>query len=107
MVNAICKEMAFRGNYLQDKNLQSIYFVGGTPSLLSKNQLLQIFETIKKYFTLNIDAEITLEANPDDLSEEKIVELKHTPINRLRIGVQSFLMLVRKQVKKKKQCWCV
>ena len=90
MVNAICKEIAFRQNYLQDKNLQSIYFGGGTPSLLSQEQLLQIFETIKKHFNIQPNAEITLEANPDDLSEEKLTELKHTPINRLSIGVQSF-----------------
>lgn len=90
MVNAICKEIAFRQNYLQDKNLQSIYFGGGTPSLLNQKQLLQIFETIEKYFTIQPNAEITLEANPDDLSEEKLTELKHTPINRLSIGVQSF-----------------
>jgi oxygen-independent coproporphyrinogen-3 oxidase len=79
-----------RQNYLQDKNLQSIYFGGGTPSLLSQKQLLQIFESIEKFFTINANAEITLEANPDDLSEEKLVELKLTPINRLSIGVQSF-----------------
>ncbi len=90
MVNAICKEIAMRQNYLQDKNLQSIYFGGGTPSLLSQEQLLQIFETIKKHFNIQPNAEITLEANPDDLSEEKLTELKHTPINRLSIGVQSF-----------------
>jgi oxygen-independent coproporphyrinogen-3 oxidase len=90
MVNAICKEIALRQNYLQDKNLQSIYFGGGTPSLLNQKQLLQIFETIEKHFTIHPNAEITLEANPDDLSEEKLSELKHTPINRLSIGVQSF-----------------
>ena len=90
MVDAICKEIAMRQNYLQDKNLQSIYFGGGTPSLLSQKQLLQIFETIEKHFTIQPNAEITLEANPDDLSEEKLSELKHTPINRLSIGVQSF-----------------
>jgi len=90
MVNAICKEIALRQNYLYDKNLQSIYFGGGTPSLLNQKQLLQIFETIEKHFTIQVDAEITLEANPDDLSEEKLVEIKHTPINRLSIGVQSF-----------------
>jgi len=90
MVNAICKEIAMRQNYLQDKNLQTIYFGGGTPSLLNQKQLLQIFETIEKHFTIQANAEITLEANPDDLSEEKLAELKLTPINRLSIGVQSF-----------------
>lgn len=90
MVNAICQEIDLRYNYLQEKIIQSIYFGGGTPSLLGKKHLMQIFETIEKHFTIHFNAEITLEANPDDLSEEKLLELKQTPINRLSIGVQSF-----------------
>ncbi len=70
--------------------VSSIYFGGGTPSLLSKNELIDIFECLKKNFQIHEDAEITLEANPDDLTEGKIKELKATPINRLSIGVQSF-----------------
>ena len=90
MVNTICHEIELRYSYLAETELQSIYFGGGTPSLLSNAHLSQIFETIKKYFTLTKDAEITLEANPDDLTEEKLLDLKQTPINRLSIGVQSF-----------------
>jgi oxygen-independent coproporphyrinogen-3 oxidase len=90
MVNTICHEIDLRHSYLAVTELQSIYFGGGTPSLLSNAHLSQIFETIKKYFTLTKGAEITLEANPDDLTEEKLLALKQTPINRLSIGVQSF-----------------
>ncbi len=90
MVNAICHEIDLRYSYLAETELQSIYFGGGTPSLLSNAHLSQIFETIKKYFTITKGAEITLEANPDDLTEEKLLALKQTPINRLSIGVQSF-----------------
>ncbi len=90
MVNAICNEIELRHNYLNEKTLQSIYFGGGTPSLLNNEHLLQIFKTIEKYFIIAKDAEITLEANPDDLTEDKLILLKQTPINRLSIGVQSF-----------------
>ncbi len=70
--------------------VMSIYFGGGTPSLLSQTELMDVFETLNKNFKINADAEITLEANPDDLTLKKIKELKDTPINRLSIGIQSF-----------------
>lgn len=70
--------------------VMSVYFGGGTPSLLSQTELMAIFETLNKYFKISKDAEITLEANPDDLTSKKIKELKDTPINRLSIGIQSF-----------------
>ena len=70
--------------------LQSVYFGGGTPSLLNENELENILNSIENNFTLLKDAEITLEANPNDLSKEKIKSLKKTSINRLSIGVQSF-----------------
>ena len=69
--------------------IKTIYLGGGTPSLLNNKDLNQIFETIKNNFTLDLE-EVTLEANPDDLSIKKISELKKFPINRLSIGVQSF-----------------
>lgn len=90
MVKAICNEIDLRYQYLAETELESIYFGGGTPSLLSNFHLMQIFETIQKHFTITKGAEITLEANPDDLTEEKLKALKLTPINRLSIGVQSF-----------------
>ncbi len=90
MVNAICREIALRSEYLKDKNLKSIYFGGGTPSLLDERDLSLIFETIDKYFIWSPDAEITLESNPDDLDFAKLMVLQRVGINRLSIGVQSF-----------------
>ena len=90
MSHAICKEIALRKDYLTNKKLQSIYFGGGTPSLLSEKQLTSILQTIKKNFSLASNAEITLEANPDDLSTDKLAMLKASGINRLSIGIQSF-----------------
>lgn len=90
LVNALCGEIELRHDYLQEKKLDSIYFGGGTPSLLSKEELSQIFSSLKKYFSWDEKAEITLEANPDDLTKEKLKELKDLGINRLSIGLQSF-----------------
>ncbi|MCT8339079.1 radical SAM family heme chaperone HemW [Flavobacteriaceae bacterium TK19130] len=89
MVKAICSEIVLRKNELQG-TVQTIYFGGGTPSLLSSEELAIIFETIFTTFEVSDTAEITLEANPDDLSEEVLQQLHDSPINRLSIGVQSF-----------------
>jgi oxygen-independent coproporphyrinogen-3 oxidase len=89
-VQAICQEIALQKNYLQDRNLETIYFGGGTPSLLEEADFIQIFETIATYFNIKPDAEITLEANPDDLTKEKLQLFKKYHINRLSIGIQSF-----------------
>ncbi len=70
--------------------MQSIYFGGGTPSLLSYQELQQIFEQLSKYYSWTKDIEITLEANPDDLSSQKLKDLRTIGINRLSIGIQSF-----------------
>lgn len=91
MVNALCKELQLRKDYLDDKTLQSIYFGGGTPSVLAKEEIVQILDAIRKLYIIKEDAEITLEANPDDLTREKLIELKEAGINRLSIGVQSFI----------------
>ena len=90
MVKAMLQELELRQDYLIDKELDSIYFGGGTPSLLTEGELMQFFEQIEKRFTIKPDAEITLEANPDDLTKEKVSALRRTPVNRLSIGVQSF-----------------
>ena len=76
--------------YLNGNKISTIYFGGGTPSLLSEKELMDLFEILDRNFVIAPDAEITLEANPDDLSKEKIKQLKATPINRLSIGIQSF-----------------
>ena len=90
LVDMLCKELVLRKNELQDNVIETIYFGGGTPSLLSAEELKQIFDTVHSNFQVSDDAEITLEANPDDLSMEKLGVLKASGINRLSIGVQSF-----------------
>lgn len=90
MVNAICKEISLQKNYLPNNTLKTIYFGGGTPSLLTQAELAMILDTIAKNFDIASDAEITLEANPDDLHLTKLAELKQVGVNRLSIGVQSF-----------------
>lgn len=91
MVDAICLEMDLRNGYLpKGTPIETVYFGGGTPSLLSLESLDRIFNSIHKNFSLSESFECTLEANPDDLDKTKLTELKSTPINRLSIGVQSF-----------------
>ncbi|MDO1448607.1 radical SAM family heme chaperone HemW [Rhodocytophaga aerolata] len=91
LVEAICKEIRLQKDYLENKaTLQTIYFGGGTPSLLSESELDSIFQTIYTHFTVAPKAEITLEANPDDLTAEKLRLLRQSPVNRLSIGTQSF-----------------
>lgn len=90
IVNAICKELAHRKDYLNNETIQTIYFGGGTPSLLSIRELNEIFDTITGHFSVADNSEITLEANPDDLHKEYIKRLCTTPVNRLSIGIQSF-----------------
>ena len=90
MIGAICKEIEIRQDYLVHKNLTSIYFGGGTPSLLSEGDFVKIFSTISRYFQWTSESEITLEANPDDLNKNKLIALRDLGINRLSIGIQSF-----------------
>ena len=89
-VKAIIQEIELRKDVFANKFISSIYFGGGTPSLLSIEELNMIFEKLYRSFKINADVEITLESNPDDLNFNKILQLKDTPINRLSIGVQSF-----------------
>lgn len=90
MVEAMMQELVLHKDYLQHKELSSIYFGGGTPSLLEDSHFEKIFTTIGKYFSLTRACEITLEANPDDLSPAKLKSIKEAGINRLSIGIQSF-----------------
>lgn len=89
-LEALGKEIALRKDYLSGETVHTIYFGGGTPSLLTTNELMRILDTIFRHFPVDPAAEITLEANPDDLSLEKAQEWKETPVNRLSIGIQSF-----------------
>lgn len=91
MVTALIQELEMQAGYLGGVPLDSIYFGGGTPSLLETAELVRIFETIDRLHRILPDAEITLEANPDDLTAEKLWDLKqYTQVNRLSIGIQSF-----------------
>ncbi len=91
MTNALCSEIASRRSYLPNQEISSIYFGGGTPSLLSVAELEQIMNTISKNFTLTKKNEITIEANPDDIQRESLKGWKNAGINRLSIGLQSFI----------------
>ena len=90
MLEALANELKLRHQYLETRALTSIYLGGGTPSLLSYHELMQIFDQISTYFDFNLDTEITLEANPDDLNNSYLKKLNMTPVNRLSIGIQSF-----------------
>ena len=90
MVDAICTEIRLKKNRLQNESIGSIYFGGGTPSVLSAKSYEKIFDVLNSHFSIASGAEITMEANPDDLDLQKINALKQLPINRFSIGIQSF-----------------
>lgn len=87
---ALLKEIELQNNYLQNEAIQTIYFGGGTPSLLEKNELFEIMKQLIQHYNIHEKAEITLEANPDDIDKEKLQEWKEAGVNRLSIGIQSF-----------------
>ena len=89
-VQALCKELEIRKDYLGGEIIETIYLGGGTPSQLSQEELVQIFSYIYKVYQVKEDAEITLEANPDDLTTEYINMLRQLPINRISMGIQTF-----------------
>lgn len=88
---AICEEIKLRKNYLSEKKLHSIYFGGGTPSLLPAGEIEKIMHCIRTFYDIDPKAEITIEANPDDLCFEKLKAYKNAGFNRLSIGIQSFV----------------
>lgn len=88
-IDALCRELAFAAESLRHERVHSLYFGGGTPSRLKPSQLGTIFSQVNRLFALDGDAEITLEANPDDLSEAYARALRCIGINRLSIGMQS------------------
>lgn len=90
MVAAMLHEIDLQHTYLKDSKLQSIYFGGGTPSILDADDLKLIFDKIRTHFSISPQAEITLEANPDDINTKKLNSWALLGINRLSIGVQSF-----------------
>ncbi|UEQ75851.1 radical SAM family heme chaperone HemW [Chryseobacterium arthrosphaerae] len=90
MLRAMKTEIMLRKNELQNKSLKSLYFGGGTPSILSVDEINSLIDEVLKYFSFEKDIEITLEANPDDLDKNFLKQLAATPVNRLSIGTQSF-----------------
>ena len=90
LISALKKELKLRKDEFKNTIVQTIYFGGGTPSLLTPEEILCLINSVKIFYNVSNNPEITLEANPDDLSEQQLIALKKTPINRLSIGIQSF-----------------
>lgn len=90
LLHALKEELILRKNELAGQAVETIYFGGGTPSLLSADELMRLFEVIFETYRIDTLREVTLEANPDDLNAGYLKSLRTTPINRLSIGVQSF-----------------
>lgn len=89
-VHALCRELEMRKDYLESEEIETIYLGGGTPSQLSQEELEEILHYIYKVYKVNPQAEITLEANPDDLTQEYVSMLRKLPINRISMGIQTF-----------------
>ncbi len=90
LVQALVKELRLRSQELLNQSVKTIYFGGGTPSLLTNDELGLLIDEVYSNFNVSEYPEITLEANPDDLSNQRLFELTNTRINRLSIGIQSF-----------------
>ncbi len=90
LISALAKEIELRKPEFKNQTVETIYFGGGTPSLLSNAELQFLIDSIYSNYNVSQNPEITLEANPDDLSKDRIIDLSKSPINRLSIGVQSF-----------------
>ncbi len=90
MIQALITELKLRKKEFEKEQIATIYFGGGTPSVLHQSEIEQIISAVYEYYDVIVNPEITLEANPDDLSEERILEIAKSPVNRLSIGIQSF-----------------
>ena len=90
LIQALVAELELRKDELKNQTVETIYFGGGTPSLLSIDELQFLIDAVYKNFKVSNHPEITIEANPDDLSKNLIIQLSKSPINRLSIGIQSF-----------------
>lgn len=89
-VHTLCRELEMRKEYLKGEPVETIYFGGGTPSQLEEADFKHIFETIRENYGMEHCREITLEANPDDLSQEYLKMLSSLPFNRISMGIQTF-----------------
>ncbi|WP_345253599.1 radical SAM family heme chaperone HemW [Flaviaesturariibacter amylovorans] len=90
LVDALVQEAALRTSYLEAAPVHTVYFGGGTPSLLEAGELEAILDALRRHYPVDAGAELTLEANPDDITAERLQHWKDLGINRLSIGVQSF-----------------
>jgi oxygen-independent coproporphyrinogen III oxidase len=90
LLDCMIREMELQKDYLDDESIESVYFGGGTPSVLSPGDINRIIDHIPRFFNISNRPEVTLEANPDDMSLTYLAELKSSGINRLSIGIQSF-----------------
>ena len=91
MIDTLISEVEMRKNDFKNVTVETIYFGGGTPSLLSSEEIKKIIDSVYKNYKVSDTPEITLEANPDDLTNSRIIEISKSPVNRLSIGIQSFL----------------
>ena len=89
-IHALCQELETRKEYLGGEEIETIYLGGGTPSQLTEEELGKIFTYIYKVYSVSPNAEITLEANPDDLTPDYVTMLRRLPINRISMGIQTF-----------------
>ena len=100
-VRALCRELEMRRDYVGGEEIETIYLGGGTPSQLTEEELKAIFASIYHIYKVREDAEITLEANPDDLTPEYVAMLRQLPVNRISMGIQTFqeetLMLLHRR----------
>ena len=89
-IDALCEELTMRRDYLQGETVRTVYFGGGTPSQLEEEDFRHVFDTLSDIYGLDACEEITLEANPDDLTEDYIAMLRRLPFNRISMGIQTF-----------------
>jgi len=90
MLDCLLFELELQKEYVGEHTINTVYFGGGTPSLLTAQEIASVITTIEEKYNLSKDAEITIEMNPDDVNENLVVELKNVGINRISLGIQSF-----------------
>ena len=100
-VHALCQEIERRKDYLSNEPVETVYLGGGTPSLLKEDDFQKLFDTIFRTFSLVECPEITMEANPDDLTPEYIALLRRLPFNRISMGIQTFNDAILKRLNRR------
>ncbi len=90
MIKCMEIELSERSDYLKGRKIDTVYFGGGTPSIIDTKYIKRLLDKIRALFPINKNVEITMEFNPDDVDDKKICELKEIGVNRISIGIQSF-----------------